>query len=165
MRVWELDMVNRKVRPTDCGWGAHKRTVNCVVIDENDEFMHVGTVTGDILQVGLGPKLLKDQGPKKKCYSLGVTAILLLPNGNYLIGTGDGTVAILDGTFKQLKYVILSCYHIIYRVLQLKGGVSSLVLNAARDHFFVGTNQSNIYLVSVASFEFGIYLKNNICLT
>ena len=142
LRVWDLDLPNRKIRPTDCNLGASKRIINFIAIEPKDDYMYCGTATGDILQVSLGPKLLKDSGPKTKPYSLGITVIIILPNEDLLIGTGDGVVAILQkGTYKQLKQV------------QFAGGVTSIVLNAAKNHFFVGTNKSNVYCVALASFD------------
>ena len=142
LRVWDFDLANRKVRPTDCNWGAQKRIVNCISVDAQDEFIYCGTASGDILQVSCGPKLLRDSGPKKKPLSLGVQVLNILANGDFLVGAGDGTVALLEkGTFKEI------------RSLKLDGGITSVVLNAKRDHFFVGTSQSNIYCVALANFD------------
>jgi len=59
-----------------------------------------------------------------------------------VVGAGDGTLAVLDQNFKVL------------RKTTVLGGVTSLALNAAGDHFFVGTDLCNIYLVSLATLEF-----------
>ncbi|XP_008336194.3 cilia- and flagella-associated protein 52-like [Cynoglossus semilaevis] len=36
LRVWELDVANRKIRPTDCQTGKLKRTVKCVEVRRQD---------------------------------------------------------------------------------------------------------------------------------
>ena len=62
--------------------------------------------------------------------------------GNYVTGSGDGSLALLkkDGLT-------------IARRAQVNGAITSLVLNAAGDHFFVGTDQCNQYLVNAQTFE------------
>lgn len=52
LNVWEFDEANRKVRPAECHLGLLKRVCQSMVIDERDEFVYVGTKTGDVLQVG-----------------------------------------------------------------------------------------------------------------
>ena len=32
LRVWELDLANRKIRPTECNMGQLKRIVKCVEV-------------------------------------------------------------------------------------------------------------------------------------
>lgn len=97
------------------------------------------------MSANLSPPLFavaQDSGPKKKPFSLGVQCSLMLKNGDLIVAAGDGTIACVQpGTFKTL------------RSIQVAGGVTSLALNAAGDHFFVGTAQSNVYLVAVATFE------------
>eukprot|EP00731_Ephydatia_muelleri_P029430 Em0020g1074a len=50
-------------------------------------------------------KLLRHFGPQKEKLSLGVTSIQQLPSDDLLLGTGDGTIAVLRGapSFKLLK--------------------------------------------------------------
>lgn len=143
LRVWTFDLPNRKIRPVDCQLGQLKRVVNSIVIDDDDQYMYCATNSGDVLQVSLGPKLLKASGPLKQPFSLGVTCVMKTRKGNLVVGAGDGTVALVS---KETLNVI--------RKAKFDGGITSLALNAAGDHFFVGTNQSNIYLVNLASFDF-----------
>lgn len=35
LRVWELDLPNRKIRPTECQTGQLKRIVKCLEVSEN----------------------------------------------------------------------------------------------------------------------------------
>lgn len=143
LRVWAFDLANRKIRPSDCQLGQLKRVINSISIDEEDKFMYCGTATGDLLQVSLGPNLFKASGPLKKSFQLGITCVMRSKKGNYVTGSGDGTLALLkkDGLT-------------IARQAQVNGAITSLVLNAAGDHFFVGTDQCNQYLVNAQTFEF-----------
>jgi WD40 repeat protein len=142
IRVWDVDLPNRKLRPTDIQLGAMKRLVSSLFIDANDEYAYCGTQSGDILKIRLSNKVFQDSGPKKKPFSLGVQCMFQLKNGDLIIAAGDGTVACVQtGTFKVL------------RSIQVAGTITSIALNAAGDHFFVGTAQSNVYLVAVNTFE------------
>lgn len=143
LRVWAFDLQNRKIRPSDCGLGQYKRVVKSITVDDRDEFMYCGTETGDVLQVSLAPKLFRQSGPTKRAFSQGITCTTKTLKGNILIGAGDGTVALLKSD--DLKIV---------RRTKLSGGITSLALNAAGDHVFVSTDQCNIYLMAVGTFEY-----------
>jgi WD40 repeat protein len=143
LRVWQFDLANRKIRPSDAHLGQLKRIIKSITIDDDDEFMYCGTETGDLLQVSLGPKLFKGSGPRKRPFSLGIACVTKTKTGDLIVGAGDGTVALLrKDSFK------------IVRRTKLHGGVTSLALNAAGDHVFVGTDKCNIYLLNIASFEY-----------
>lgn len=143
LRVWSLDLANRKLRPTDCSLGQLKRCFNTVSIDANDEYVYCGTKSGDLLKVSLTSKLFKEAGPLGKPFSLGITATTLTKNGNVVVGSGDGTVAVLSQ--QSLK--------IMAKTTLDGGAVTSLVMNAAKDHFFVGTQQCNTYLCHVQTLQ------------
>jgi WD40 repeat protein len=143
LRVWSFDRPNRKIRPADCALGQLKRVITSITIDDSDEYMYCGTKTGDCLQVSLGANLFKAAGPPKRPFSLGISAVMKTSKGNVVVGSGDGTVALLKkDTFQIIKKT------------KLHGGVTSLALNAAGDHFFVGTDKCNIYLVHLGTFEY-----------
>merc|ERR1719329_386641 len=69
---------------------------------------------------------------------MGVTCTVLLPDGDVLLGTGDGTVARLNLVNMRIR---AQC--------QVLGGVTSIALTCDGTHFFCGTNHSNIYWVDV----------------
>jgi WD40 repeat protein len=66
LRIWEVSPTQRKVRPTDCQTGQIKRIVNCITVDQNDQFMYCGTTSGDLLKVDLKTGLFKHAGPPKE---------------------------------------------------------------------------------------------------
>lgn len=142
LRTWSLDVQNRRLRPFDCHLGQLKRSITSIEIDVDDAFMYCGTMTGDVLQVNLSTKLFKGAGPTRRPFSQGVLSVTKTRNGDIITGAGDGTIALLKaGSMK------------VARKLVVLGGVTSLVLNAAGDHFFVGTDLCNVYLVHVDTFE------------
>ncbi|MGH0164119.1 UNVERIFIED_CONTAM: hypothetical protein FKN15_046365 [Acipenser sinensis] len=98
LRVWDLDLPNRKIHPTECQTGQLKRIVTCLEVSDDDSFFFCGTSSGDILTVNLKTKLLNSCAPQKKKFSLGVTALKTLKTGDMLVGSGDGVVSLCKGT-------------------------------------------------------------------
>ncbi len=98
LRIWEISAAQRKVRATDCQTGQIKRIVNCITVDENDEFMYCGTTTGDLLKVDIKTGLFKHSGPPKEkdLFSMGIkSAALSVKHDTVIVGCGDGTIASL----------------------------------------------------------------------
>lgn len=81
--------------------GQIKRTCGTIVIDEDDENAYFGSTSGDLLQVALKNNLFKTMGPKSKV-SMGISCSALCPNGNVLIGGGNGTVAIIEKVVRDI---------------------------------------------------------------
>ncbi|XP_056227354.1 cilia- and flagella-associated protein 52 [Seriola aureovittata] len=142
LRVWELDLPNRKIRPTECQIGKLKRIVKCIEISEDDQFVFCGTTSGDILKINMKTGLLSDCGPIKTKYSLGVNAIRILKSGDLLVGSGSGTFTLCSKTkFKTLKEV------------QLEKGVTSIAIRGEGQQFFVGTEAAQMYRFSHVDFK------------
>lgn len=89
----------------------------------------------NVSQVNIVTRLFSQFGPQKDKYSLGVTALHLLPSGNILIGTGDGKIAEIKGApnFKRVR----SC--------KVPGGVTSIALRGNGSEFYVGTSLSQMF--------------------
>ncbi|XP_048871689.1 cilia- and flagella-associated protein 52 [Brienomyrus brachyistius] len=142
LRVWELDLPNRKIRPTECQTGQLKRVVKCVVIAEDDDFFYCGTSSGDVLKVNLRTKLLNSCWPVKQKFSKGVNSLSMLKTGDILVGSGDGMCTLSSGSnFKTLRKV------------QLEGGVTSVALRGEGHQFFVGTDAAQIYRCNYMDFK------------
>jgi len=140
LRVWELDVQNRIIRPTDCNMGQLKRIVKCIQVSEDDEYIYCGTTSGDILQINMRTKLLCHYGPAKEKFSLGVNSLSLMGQGEILLGAGDGTVALLKGeAFKKI------------RLKKIDGEVTSIAMCGSKQ-FFCGTMVSQIYKFNYADF-------------
>ncbi|KAJ7390186.1 Cilia- and flagella-associated protein 52 [Desmophyllum pertusum] len=151
LRVWELDVENRKIRPHEVSMGQLKRTVKCIQMSNDDTHFYCGTTTGDILEINVKNKLMTDYGPKdSERLSLGVNAIRILMTGDVLVGAGDGTVAIIKiakGKYKKTQSV------------KVDGGITSIALRGQGHQFFVGTKNSQMYLFSYSTFEQYVRIK------
>uniref|UniRef100_A0A3Q3W524 Cilia- and flagella-associated protein 52 n=1 Tax=Mola mola TaxID=94237 RepID=A0A3Q3W524_MOLML len=141
LRVWELDLLNRKIKPTECQTGKLKRIVKCLAITEDDQFIFCGTTSGDIMKINLKTRLLTDCGPVKTKFSLGVNVLRILKSGNLLVGSGCGTLTLCAGKFKTLKEV------------QLDKGVTSIALKGEGQQYFVGTEAAQMYRFSYDDFK------------
>ncbi|XP_053067751.1 cilia- and flagella-associated protein 52 isoform X1 [Acinonyx jubatus] len=142
IRVWELDLPNRKIWPTECQTGQMKRIVMCITIAVDDSFFYLGTTTGDILKMNPRTKLLADTGPAKDKFSLGVSTIKCLKMGGLLVGSGAGLLVFCKSpSYKPIKKI------------QLQGGITSITLRGEGHHFFVGTEESHIYRVNFTDFK------------
>jgi hypothetical protein len=105
LRIWELDVPNRKIRPLDVMLGQTKRIIKSLSVSEVDDYFFCGTTTGDILQIAYPSGLFKAIGPEKNKFSMGITSIQCLKTGEILVGSGDGKVSLVTpGTFKTKKY-------------------------------------------------------------
>jgi hypothetical protein len=118
-----------------------------------------------VLQVSLEHGLLCNTGPAKHPLQMSVTAAARSPAGTILLGSGDGTLALLNpesepnpANPKQLKKlgVITS--------VRLEGGITSIAVDATATKMiplvrnptgggmsftaYVGTNKCNIYRVT-----------------
>lgn len=120
----------------DVNLGNLKRKFLCCALDSADQFAYCGTQTGDLLEVNVERAIFKRVGPVKKLFSLGVQCIGLLPNGDIIVGAGDGVLAKVSIQDMQVKFQT-----------QVLGGVTSISFTGDFTHFFCGTNQSNIYWI------------------
>ncbi|XP_072414529.1 cilia- and flagella-associated protein 52 [Chiloscyllium punctatum] len=142
LRLWLLDLPNRKIRPTECQTGPLKRMINCIEVTKDDSFFYCGTTTGDILMISMKTGLLNNYGPIKNKFSLGVTAIVELKSEDILVGSGDGVIVLCKTPhFKALKKV------------QVDGGITSISLRGQGHQFFVGTITSQIYRFNFTEFK------------
>ncbi|XP_008686226.1 cilia- and flagella-associated protein 52 [Ursus maritimus] len=142
IRVWELDLPNRKIWPTECQTGQMKRIVMSITMADDDSFFYLGTTTGDILKMNPRTKLLADTGPAKDKFSLGVSAIKCLKMGGLLVGSGAGLLVFCKSpSYKPIKKI------------QLQGGITSITLRGEGHQFFVGTEESHIYRVNFTDFK------------
>jgi len=100
--------------------GKLRRIYTGMRINARDEILYVGTMSGDIVKIRLNchhdpliierekhPVLLGCYGKKpsgKDCekYVNGVRDLFIMPNGNLIIGAGDGTVELVEE--RNVKY-------------------------------------------------------------
>jgi len=140
IRVWQFDLPNKKLRPTQVHVGQLKRVTTNVLLDPQDDTACCGTQSGDMLEVSLDRALFKRVVPPHKAFALGITISKMMPNGDILAGTGDGILARLTAGTMRVKS---QC--------QVLGGITSIALTSDGTHMFIGTDQSNIYWVDAES--------------
>eukprot|EP01061_Rhynchopus_euleeides_P043252 TRINITY_DN754_c1_g3_i1.p1 TRINITY_DN754_c1_g3~~TRINITY_DN754_c1_g3_i1.p1 ORF type:complete len:679 (+),score=265.34 TRINITY_DN754_c1_g3_i1:107-2038(+) len=149
LRVWDVDIVNRKIHPTDVNLGQIRRICKTIVIEKTDHYAYVGTSTGDIMCVQLGatsentPKdvkcALKYSGPAKNLVQ-GINCSTLTESGDLLVGSGGGEVMLLSA--RDLK---------VLKSIRLQGAVTSVAAHG--DHYFIGTSKSNVYYLNARTFK------------
>lgn len=143
LRVWNLSLADRKIRPTDIKTGQVKRVVRCIQVSDDDKFFFCGTTSGDIMAVNMSTFNFQLLGPEKDRFSLGVTALALLKSGELVVGAGDGTVCLVKGAADHFKRT--------NKVQKVQGTVTSVSLQGQQ--FFVGTIQGNIYNFKTGDFS------------
>ena len=47
LRVWTLDLPNRKIKPESVNMGQLKRIIKCIEVTTNDDYAYCGTTTGE----------------------------------------------------------------------------------------------------------------------
>ncbi|ELU13570.1 hypothetical protein CAPTEDRAFT_218269 [Capitella teleta] len=132
--------------------GQLKRVVRCIEIDSDDSFFYCGTTTGDIIAVNMASKKFQAHGPKE-LFSLGVTAVTLMQNKDLLIGTGDGTIAVVKG--KDCNFKRTS------KKAKVEGSVTALAVRGVGHQFFVGTAVSQLYKFNYADFSYEMLFSSH----
>jgi len=143
LRMWDLDEINRKVRPKECSTQKEIRTYTCIAVSDDDTRLYCGTTTGDVMVIDSASQQMITQGPPKgACLGCGVQAIHVMGRTDeLLVGSGDGELMILDLLSPSLK---VKC------VQKVDGAVSSIAMDSVGEFFFAGTEKSNMYLVQYA---------------
>jgi len=172
LRVWELDVENRKIRPTDVNMGQVNRIVQCLAMDDanpSSPFFYCGTTTGDVLAINMGTKLFQYNTPGKMNFQMGVTALAQLKNGNFLVGSGSGTLAELKFTLPgegdkpgQAKSRIIKEWKNEKTSKEpkdkkgseksiMEAAITSISLRGSGHQFFVGTENGGMFKFSLES--------------
>jgi hypothetical protein len=93
IQILTIDQVYKKIQSLNANFGNVKRHFTCAAIDLQDTYVYCGTKTGDIFEVNIDKAIYKRVGPVKRLFSLGVSIVRLLPNGDLVVGTGEGKLA------------------------------------------------------------------------
>ena len=103
-------------------------------------------------QVSLENNIFKNQGPGKNLVSLGVTASCECPDGNLLIGGGDGTLVVILANPGQMKANPKALKPMVMLAsTKVQGAVTSIAMDEASPKsctFYVGTAACNMYKVT-----------------
>lgn len=182
LKIWRIEAEKRRMHGLDVEVGKLKRLVNCVVVDERDEIAYCGTSSGDIIKarlnlrddlqygeptrlsvlIGCYSKITRDPRKMKMgegdLYAGGVRCLLLLKDGKLVVGTGDGTVELIQiinikesRTHKPSKFPntpqILT--HLTENVCS---AVTSMVLHK-NEFVLLGTSWCEIYQIQLSNFH------------
>jgi WD40 repeat protein len=123
LRIWEIDSVNRKLKPFECNLGQTRRVIKSMYLAPADDFMYCGTLTGDIIEVSMHNGLLQRMTAPNDKFSQGVLSLSSSPTGDILVGAGDGTVCLVQRrSFRPVMSVkCVRCYCSVGRGVFARG--------------------------------------------
>ncbi|XP_043599667.1 cilia- and flagella-associated protein 52 isoform X3 [Bombus pyrosoma] len=183
LKLWRINSKDQKLYGTDIKVGKIKRSINCAVIDENDENVYCGTTSGDIIKARLNIEE-SEEGTKYPvmigCYSKiptnkrarmrnanglhievypgGVKNLLLLKKDKLIVGTGDGTVELIEirkdlklNANKTNKSLTIPAI-VAYRTTNVCAMVTSMI-RYQNNLVIVGTALCEIYEIELSSFQ------------
>jgi len=130
-----IDSDNKKIKSLVVNLGNLKRKFHTMIIDSEDEYLYCGTSTGDIIEVNVERAIYKRMAPVGKNFTQGVYTMGILPNGDLIIGAGDGTLAKISIQTMKVK-----------KRTKVWGSVSSITFTKDFTHFFCGTKE--VYQIS-----------------
>jgi len=151
LRVWTLDLENRKIRPVECQMGLFKRCIKCVEISPDDTYFYGGTTSGDLLKINMQTCKLINCGPEKEKFTRGVTDIKMLSNGNLVVANGAGNVALVKSS-NHKKYNKIREFKVDTKQCG-SCSISSIALRGNGHEIFVGTTQAEIYKLGLSGNE------------
>uniref|UniRef100_A0A8D0EWU9 Cilia- and flagella-associated protein 52 n=1 Tax=Strix occidentalis caurina TaxID=311401 RepID=A0A8D0EWU9_STROC len=138
IRVWELDLANRKIHPTECQTGHLRRVIMCVKVADDDNYFYVGTSSGDVLKLNTDKKLMTDYGPQKEKFSL--------------VSSSSVTLVFSLSSSLLVPESRATSRRTITKKIQVQGAVTSLTQRCEGHQFFVGTKECQIYQVNYTAF-------------
>ncbi|XP_055909541.1 cilia- and flagella-associated protein 52 isoform X1 [Eupeodes corollae] len=171
LRMWTIEKERRKLIVQEVQVGRHQRRYTSMVIDDNDENIYIGTMTGDAAHVRLNDNgkegrtgilvgLYGKHNPRKPIgkdcekYVNGIREISCTIDGNLLLGTGDGTVelvALRKECFKNYPNPTWPKLRTI-RSTKVNGAVTS-ISKSSDTKYFIGTSNSEIYMLNITDFD------------
>lgn len=101
IKIWTIDYSAKKLKSIDVNFGNLRRIYTCISINSTDNIGYFGTKTGDVVEVDLINAIYKRIGPIKRLFSQGITTLQTLPNGDLIVGTGEGILAKIG--FSEMK--------------------------------------------------------------
>ncbi|KAK0095663.1 hypothetical protein PV326_007707 [Microctonus aethiopoides] len=187
LKVWHINSNARKVIGTNIKVGKLRRSINCIAIDKNDENAYCGTSTGDIIAIRLNydsdlnrvepiqPPVLVGcyskiptnvQVMKKgELFCNGVTSLLWLSAKKLLVGTGDGTIEIVQIVpppyFKQ-SFKLPSTPQLQSRAAAALRGAVTSIDNYINHSVIIGTAECEIYQINLKKFDIQVVLTCHI---
>ncbi|KAM7538869.1 hypothetical protein Aperf_G00000055808 [Anoplocephala perfoliata] len=153
LRVWEADVHNRKIRPTDCSLRQYKRTITKVVADNNDEMVFCATTSGDVLAIRISSAIVQLVFPERDKYSLGITSLCFVDDVSLIIGTGEGLVQLLNVGHRVNKMKSELVLQKTETKSCVMGAVTAIAVRGEGHQFFVATDKCQIYRFDGSTFN------------
>jgi WD40 repeat protein len=161
IRTWIFDESTKKLKPSTVSIsGSLRRNFSTISVSPTDTLCYLGTTTGDFMEIDLSTNSSRRIGPTKNGLSpqfpwaMGITCAQLIPGGgDYIIGSGDGTIAKISlNTLRVIGSVKLgpSC-----------GSITSISITPDGTYFFVGSMSANIYWVETESLKYELRSSNH----
>lgn len=177
LRLWKIDSTTRRIAAQDVAVGKLRREFTCMKINSSDEIMYVGSKSGDVVKIILNcsddtdttttndkiPTLLgcyarhnpaKAYGKDCEHFEFGVRDLLILNNGQLIIGAGDGSVEIVEERnckFKNYPSPTSPNFKVIKRA-KISGVISTLQL-VNEVLLLIGTENCEIYSIPLLAFD------------
>ena len=143
VKTWTYDEVKKKLKSDPVNLGSLKRTFTGVCVNADDTVAYCGTQSGDLIEIGLPTFIQKRVGPLKTQFPLGISVCALIPQGDMLVGTGEGVIAKIS----------TSTLRVVCQRLVVGGGITSLSLTPDGTKVFVGTVNSYMYIADTETLE------------
>ncbi|KAL6443642.1 hypothetical protein ACFW04_001630 [Cataglyphis niger] len=191
LKIWRIEAEKRRVHGVDVEMGKLKRLINCIAVDERDEIVYCGTSSGDIINARLNlrddlgsgesparspvmidcySKITRDKRKMKTgegdLYAGGVRSLLLLKDGKLLVGTGDGTVELIQiiskkesRTHKPSKFPNTPQI-LTHQTENVCSAVTSIVLYL-NEFVLVGTAWCEIYQIQLSNFHMRLLVTSH----
>lgn len=176
LRLWFIDKLSKKLTVQDVAVGKLRRIYTGIKINSRDEIMYVGTMSGDVVKIRLNchhdaeviqseksPILLgcfakyipkRPYGKECEKYKNGVRDLWILPNGNLIIGAGDGTIDLVEERNVIYKDYPSPTWPQFKSLKKTKvDGVISTIQLIRNNIILIGTESSEIYSIQLSTFE------------
>jgi WD40 repeat protein len=142
VKVWNLEASTKKLKSDSVAMGSLKRTFTTITVAFDDSLSFCGTQSGDMIEVDIKRKVQKRIGPMKTSFPGGILCLSLIPQGDLLVGTGEGVIA----------KVALNSLRVIGQT-KLNGAITSISLSPDGTRFFAGSDKSYLYLVETETLK------------
>ncbi|XP_028046333.1 cilia- and flagella-associated protein 52 isoform X2 [Monomorium pharaonis] len=182
LKIWWIEAEKRRMHGLDVEVGKLKRLINCVAVNEMDEIVYCGTSSGDIIKarlnlsndlqcgeslrlpvlIGCYSKITRDPRKMKMgegdLYAGGVRCLLLLKDEKLVVGTGDGTVELIQIISKKEKRMQKPSKFpntpqiLMHQTENVCSAVTSMVLHL-NEFVLVGTAWCEIYQIQLSNFH------------
>jgi len=148
IKLWTLNPYTGDFASEACNLGAQVRDWTGICFSPDCDFIYAASTTGDFLCVQV--RSLNVRTIYSVC-SGGCGSISSLPDGNVLVGGGDGSVTLFSGSGEQL---------VDERRAQIMGGVNALSISVDGSQALAGTAQGYIYSLTLPDMTTTLHSEN-----